>query len=225
MKTNYHMHDDIYRTRKSEGHSGWADPAQVEEYHLILEDALKHEQFPGSGRILEIGCGSGENSIWLAKRGYDVSGIDISPVAIDWAVEKCAAQSVQINFCVGDLLHLPDYYDAGFFDAVIDGHCLHCIIGQDRPIVLSGILHALKPGGILHICSMCGDPTDEDMLKNFDPESRCLMRKGIAFRYIGEPQSILDEIRESGFEIISWKIKPRKDSHEVDDLLILARKP
>ncbi len=58
-------------------------------------------------RILDIGCGTGRHSIELAKRGYSVTGIDLSLTQINRAKEKAAEQKVKVNFSTGDARNLP----------------------------------------------------------------------------------------------------------------------
>lgn len=85
---------------------------------------------PG-GRILDLGCGTGDIAIWLATQGYEAHGIDIAPSAIAWATEKAQAQATRVQFTTGSVLDLTPYKD-DFFRLVVDGRCLHCIIGPDR---------------------------------------------------------------------------------------------
>lgn len=80
--------------------------------------------------------------------------------------------------------------------------------------------------------TMCGEVTGEESKKHFDPESRCLVYEGkdgpFASRYIGLAEDILDEIREAGFHILHWEVKPRRLDvypNDQDDLLVDATIP
>ncbi len=69
------------------------------------------EQFPARGRCLEIACGQGQTAVWLARRGMDVYGVDLSPVAIAQArmLATNAGVSEHCHFEVHDLdAGLPD---------------------------------------------------------------------------------------------------------------------
>ncbi len=55
------------------------------------------------GRALDLGCGQGRNAIWLARRGHEVTGIDLSPVAIDQARRLAADAGVEVTFEAADL--------------------------------------------------------------------------------------------------------------------------
>src|ERR1700756_1188699 len=59
------------------------------------------------GRMLEIGAGTGTNAIWLAERGFDVLGVDISPVAVEKAHAKIEARELRCRFATLDFLSTP----------------------------------------------------------------------------------------------------------------------
>ena len=82
----------------------------------------------GRCRVLEIGCGSGENALWLAQQGFEVVACDISPTAIGRAKGKLPAAGPDVNFLVADFLADP-IPDAPF-GFVFDRGCLHSIDGE-----------------------------------------------------------------------------------------------
>ncbi|WP_454815845.1 class I SAM-dependent methyltransferase [Labrys neptuniae] len=73
----------------------------------------------------------------LAKRGYRVQGIDISPTAIAWANEIFEAAGHAGRFVQGDVRAILDIGAASF--ALIFGACLHCLIGADRCLCLAEV--------------------------------------------------------------------------------------
>lgn len=85
------------------------------------------------------------------------------------------------------------------FDIVVDGYCLHCIIGADRAKTLAEVRRVLKPGGLFHIRTMCGDPVCAGLRQGFDPATRTQNSSGFALRYLGRPEEILAEIEAAGF--------------------------
>jgi SAM-dependent methyltransferase len=97
------------------------------------------------GRALDLACGEGRNAIWLAERGWQVTGVDYSEVAIDKARERAASERLDIEFTLADLLEYEPEPNA--FDLVA---LLYLQIPVDeRQRVLAAAATALAPGGIL----------------------------------------------------------------------------
>lgn len=236
METNYIGHDTVYQRLKAEGAFGWtseSDQTQVVRPR-ILQAIDRLALAPGS-RILDLGCGTGDIAIWQASLGYAAYGIDIASSAIAWAEEKAHSQAVQVEFTVGSVLELSPYANR-FFHLVIDGRCLHCIIGPDRAHTLASIYRVLQPGGGFLLQSMCGEVMEASSMRQaFDPASYCLINEqGIATRYIGPAEAILEELKTAGLAtslpgeeaaIASWHVVPREGPHDQDDLVALAVKP
>ncbi len=221
LKTNYKGHDARYKRLKAEGKAGWDDEQTWQDWRREIAELMEYRDFPGMGKVLELGCGAGDVSILFAEKGYDVSGIDISPTAIEWAREKVLGAKLKADFEIGDVTNLSSWED-GYFDIVIDGHCLHCIIGDDRGKVLKEAHRVLKPGGIFYVSTMCGEPKEPEVIKMFDAETRCMVWGGVARRYIGRPEDILKEIEGIGFKIIRQEIQASKDTE--DNLSLLVKK-
>ena len=235
MRTNYLGHDGEYRRRKSAGYPGWAEEDTLKKNlrTLEFEFAKRARSFKHlSGRsVLEIGCGAGDLSIWLAETGFEVHGIDVSPSAITWAKQKAASRGSgleagsRLTFQVGSVLERGALTKSRF-DLVVDGHCLHCIIGADRETLLANVRYWLKPDGILFVKTMCGDLSSphlqisESLKQTFDPASRCVVSEsGIASRYIGMPDDIKRELEDAGFDLLAWRIKTASEAGELDELL------
>jgi len=171
---------------------------------------------PAGPRLVELGCGAGNHSRWFAERGFDVTGIDVSPTAIEWAAARGIPRA---RFLVGDLVAgIP-----GAYDAAIDGHLLHCIIGGDRARVLANVHRALAPGGVLFVATMCGPITNPKLRACFDPVTRCQVVDGVAYRFIGDADEILDEIRAAGFALEASTMRRRIDDDDQDHIWAIAR--
>lgn len=225
MKTDYVLHDSVYQKRRAAGKPGWADADVVADNNAKLGVTLAADYYPKSGRVLELGCGAGDLSLELAARGYEVSGVDIAPAAIEWARDKARERSLNADFQVGSVLDLANYADASF-DIVLDGYCLHCIIGGDRPKFYAAAKRVLKPGGLLHINTMWADDLlTEESLGGYDLETRCQIWNGVALRYFGLPEELLAEATAAGFEIVHSEVSQRPDQNSSAMLLVDARKP
>jgi SAM-dependent methyltransferase len=216
VKTDYIGHDARYRKLREEGAAGW----DTAEGYREREDELAWlfaALGPCAGkRLLELGCGAGNVAGWLVERGLDVTGIDISPTAIAWATERAVPGA---RFVVGDVVaEIP-----GDYDLVLDGHCLHCIIGDDRARLFANVHRALAPDGRFFVATMCGEITNPKLRATYDPVTRCQVVEGIAYRYIGDAAALLDELRGAGFAITCWKIDERKRADDQDNLWAIAQ--
>ncbi len=76
-------------------------------------------------RALELGCGTGTNSVWLAQQGFEVTSVDVAPLAVEQADQRADAAGVKARFLVADVLYLPDL--AGPFGFFFDRGCYHVI--------------------------------------------------------------------------------------------------
>lgn len=220
-KTDYKgIHEKRYqRLKKKRITSQETDNKSYKKMLEIIDDAIQRRGMQYSGRLLEIGCGAGNLSLLLSRRGFNVHGIDISETAIKIAKEKASASNIKSKFKTGNAVKLP--YKNKSFDIVVDAHCLHCIIGEDRKEFLSDTRRILKFDGLFVVMTMCGDPQDSQAIKYFDPQTRCTVKNGIAGRYFGLPEEIINEIKGEGFKILHHRI----DKEDIQDELIVEAGP
>jgi SAM-dependent methyltransferase len=101
------------------------------------------------GKVLDIGCGSGENSLFLAGRGLEVLGVDRVPAAVERARQKAAARQSTAVFEVADALNLAALGQK--FDTVLDSGLFHVFSDEDRARYVKGLAAVVKGGGALHV--------------------------------------------------------------------------
>lgn len=101
------------------------------------------------GRVLDAGCGGGHNTLYLARLGFEVVGVDVAPSAISRARHKAGQQGVRAEFTVDDLVNLADRPST--FDTVIDIGCFHSLQPEDRARYASALHAACRPGARLHL--------------------------------------------------------------------------
>ncbi|HUU74790.1 MAG TPA: class I SAM-dependent methyltransferase [Methanoregulaceae archaeon] len=99
-----------------------------------------------SGVVLDAGCGTGENALFLAGRGHDVLGVDSAPAAIERARKKAVERGLAATFLVMDTLKLNEI--GRTFDTVIDSGLFHTLSDSERPVFVRNLSLVLKPGGI-----------------------------------------------------------------------------
>jgi SAM-dependent methyltransferase len=124
-------------------HKPYYDPTALREFGLALQ--VLQRWLPRGGTVLDLGCGPGWSSLFLARAGWSVLGVDISERMIEIARERAAQENVSVAFAVADLegLDLPqrDFDGALLFDA------LHHCPRYDR--VLARACDHLRSGGFL----------------------------------------------------------------------------
>jgi len=226
LPPDYFGHDGIYQKLRARGAAGWADEGDDAyiEMHTFLAPVLPAPHADSVPRLLEIGCGAGNFSVLLADKGFSVTGVDISPTAVAWANDRAAALNLQADFRVDNVVHLASLNDDSF-DVVVDGHCLHCIIGEDRARCLQSVLRVLKPGGVFLVLTMSGEVLGPKMLATFDPITKVTLYQGRPTRFVGSVDGIVAEVAQAGFVVEYVNVIARKDADDLDNLVICARKP
>lgn len=100
-------------------------------------------EVPVGGRVLDVGCGPGRNSIWLAKQGYQVDALDLSPMALKWGRELAHEAGVEVNFVRTNIFDwdIPDTK----YDLIYDSGCFHHLPPHRRISYLSLLDRSLAP--------------------------------------------------------------------------------
>ena len=139
--------DDIYRRRS------WGKYPKEELIRFVASN-FYHAPDRKAVRILDLGCGFGASTWFLAREGFSVDGIDGSAVIIKQLSERLRGEGLAARVISGDIGDLP--YPAQHFDCVVDIACLMCNDPDSTRRILSGVLDRLKPGG--KIFSMTATP-------------------------------------------------------------------
>ena len=109
------------------------------------------------GRVLDAGCGTGENALHFAKLGHEVVGIDFLETPIRQARQKAKERGLTVDFRVADALKLTESPER--FDSVIDSGLFHVFSDEARTKYVAGLAHVVNPGGrVFLMCFSDAEP-------------------------------------------------------------------
>ena len=103
------------------------------------------------GAVLDVGCGTGEHTIHLARLGYDVLGVDFAPAAIEQARANAERHGVRARFQVADALRLDGLVG---FDTVLDSALFHVFDAGDQVRYVRALYAACRPGAVVHVLAL-----------------------------------------------------------------------
>jgi SAM-dependent methyltransferase len=111
------------------------------------------------GRVLDIGCGTGEHALMAAQAGLDATGIDIAPTAIRLAQAKAKERGVSARFMVDDACRLQSLGEQ--FETVLDCGLFHVLDDADRARFVASLATVVQPGGrYFMLCFRNEEPGD-----------------------------------------------------------------
>ncbi len=113
----------VYRKAKQPSDLLW----HSEEPSPFLVEAIKNRNKPG--KALDLGCGAGVFSVYMAKAGYEVTGIDFIPEALNMARALAGKENVSVRWLQADLLN---WQTTEQFDIILDSGCLHTIADKEK---------------------------------------------------------------------------------------------
>lgn len=154
--------DFMYRFRRPRWDTGITPPEVVS---LVESGSVK------SGRALDLGCGTGTNSIYLAKHGFQVVGVDFAPKAIEIARAKALKEHLPVDFKRADVSRL-DFLQQPF-ELVLDIGCFHSLGPEARTRYANQLARLTRPGSYY-------------MLYAFGPHFGLLRNMGITREQIEE---------------------------------------
>lgn len=193
--------DEMYRSR-DQIFSGNPNPVLVTEITDLPP-----------GRALDVGCGEGADAVWLAQRGWQVTAVDISEIALHRAATAATGINGRVTWARADLTTTPPPADA--FDLV----SIHYFPLRRRPghTALHGLLNAVGPGGTLLFATHAR--ADLTAREDFDP----------ADYY--QPDDIAQLLDPTAWYVLTNETRPRatpapaRTQHTQDAVLRAVRLP
>jgi SAM-dependent methyltransferase len=161
------------------------------------------------GRALDLACGEGQNAIWLATLGWQVTGVDYSEVAIAKARGRAEREGIDADFVCADLVSYEP--EAAAFDLVVVLY-LH-IPSRERRLVLGRAAAAVAPGGTfllvghdtLNMTEGVGGPSDPDI--HFTPDEIAAELPGLE---IVKAERVLRDVRGEERDAIDALVRARR---------------
>jgi SAM-dependent methyltransferase len=127
--------------RYREGDSPWDTGNTSSELQRVLA-----EERIAPCRAVELGCGTGTNTVWLAQEGFDMTGVDLAPLAIQRAEARAKAAGVKVRFLAADVLNPPDL--GGPFAFFFDRGCYHVVRRIDPSAYARTLAQVTAPGAV-----------------------------------------------------------------------------
>jgi SAM-dependent methyltransferase len=163
------------------------------------------------GRALDVACGSGRNAVWLAGRGWKVTGVDFSEVALEQAKALAAERGVDVDWVQADLLGWRPFDEA--FDLIVVLYLQLPADQLDQAVRRSAA--GLAPGGTLLVVGHHSDNLEHGTGGPKDP------------RVLFTPEQVVASLRGLGLQVEKAEAVPRSVEGERDaiDALVRARRP
>jgi len=164
---------------------------------IYLFDQLLKGRIPRGSRVLDAGCGSGRNLVYLLREGYEVFGVDADPAAIA-SVRDLAPHLPATNFRVEPLEAIT--FDEASVDFVISSAVLHFARDDGEfQAMLLGSWRPLKPGGIF-FCRLASTIGIENQVKRI--EGRRFRLPDGSTRYLADEELLADKGARLGGELV-----------------------
>jgi SAM-dependent methyltransferase len=162
------------------------------------------------GEVLDIGCGLGDNAIYLAKNGHTVTGLDISPTALLTAEQRAKDAGVDVTFAVADSTKLYGYTDA--FDTVIDSGLFHSLDDAGRRSYAAVVHRATRPGATLLLsCFSDANPSGEDWRPAVSEETLRDVLGGAGWDIESlQPATLPGELDGAPVEMAFWYLRAKR---------------
>ena len=129
-----HFYEALYRY----GRAPWDIGPRQELVGLVESGRLR------PGRALDLGSGTASNCIFLARHGFDVTGLDFAASAVELGEARARQAGVDVHFIQDDLTRLR--HVAGVFDLLVDYGTLDDLVARDRDLYVENVLRLTRPG-------------------------------------------------------------------------------
>jgi SAM-dependent methyltransferase len=166
-------YDLVYRASYLLGFRPWGRDVPAAD----LVDLVQGPSPLPPGRALDLGCGTGTNSVYLARQGWEVTGVDMVRTALAMARRKAAAAGVSPRFVEGDVTRLRECGVGDGYTLLMDFGCFHTLPEDRRAAYVEGVTEVAAPGATLllvgftrrpKLAPLAASATAKEMRERFD---------------------------------------------------------
>ncbi len=182
----------------------WDTNAPSSELVRVLEECRI-----GPCRALDVGCGTGTNAVYLASRGFDVTAVDLAPLAIEAARRRAQAAGVACRFIEADTLNLPGLGPT--FDFILDCGCFHIMRHINERAMIRVYERQLAPQGWLLV--LAGNANEENPPEGGPPRvSEAELRQAFdGFDIVHLRPFRFDSVVGRDFHPLAWSLLVRRN--------------
>lgn len=173
-------------------------------------------------KILDFGCGTGANTWYLAREGFDTYAFDISECAIEKMLSKFENENLKVHAKAMDGLNLD--YENDFFDAVVDNVSILCNKANDIKQMYSKVYDMLKDGGKFITVVFNKDTTGYGTGRKIEEGTYEGIERGrlqgIGYRHFFDEEEIYDMLSSIGFKNVNVDFIKYSDNGDIVSQLI-----
>jgi len=189
--------NDIYRMGTPPWDSGQAEPELV---NLVDSGTIK------PCPVLELGCGTGTDSVYLAKKRFEVTAVESSPIALERARARAEREDALLRLVLGDVFDFAK--DSGPFDFIYDRGFYHFIRRTDLDRFMDMLWRITQPGSMyLVLAGNSGEQTEDGPPRVSEDELRNELGRLFDFEHL-KPFRFNSPAREEGY--LGWSCLMRR---------------
>ncbi|MBK7841081.1 MAG: class I SAM-dependent methyltransferase [Candidatus Obscuribacter sp.] len=192
QRASAHDWDARYRDADLPWDSGTPADELVAYFASLAKDNLP-------GAVLEVGCGTGTNAVWLAQQGCKVTATEIAPTALAMARERAQKAGVEVELGLIDIC-VTAPVAAASQDFAFDRGVYHVISAVSRPAFVASLAAGLKPGG--HWLSVAGSKDEH----RDNPDEGPPQLSAVELLQDVEPLFALVKLERSSFVLPNGKV-------------------
>ncbi len=183
-------------------------PWETGQPSLELARVIREEKIEPC-RVIDLGCGSGINAVWLAQQGFDVTGVDVTPLAIERARQRADDAGVKVRFVIDDVLKLHETYQP--FPFFFDRGCYHAVRDPDVQAYLSTLERITVPGSLgLVLAGNAREPAPAGQGPPVVSEAELRSELGSRFEVVRLREFRFDAIGHEGRAPLAWSCLLRR---------------